>query len=176
MLPTGQVAIGLGGNLGDAVATLCAALPELHAQVPLHAVSALYQSAPVGPPDQPWYANAVVLGRWSGAPEALLDVLQAIEHRFGRVRTTRWGARTLDLDLLWFGSEVIETPRLRVPHPEMAHRAFVLTPLADVLNSPIDRAHSAADSSTLIRCDDPTWAHLRQHFTERPCPPSPYAP
>lgn len=130
-----RVAIGLGGNLGDAPATLIQALTQLRASagIRLVAVSPLYRSVAVGPAGQPDYANAVALLDTTLTPLALLDRLQAIEQDAGRVRAVRWGARTLDLDLLLFGQQCIGDERLTVPHAEMCWRNFVMQPLADLM-------------------------------------------
>src|SRR5690606_32248818 len=112
--------IGLGGNLGDPADRLRAAAQDLAAipQTQLKHVSSLYRSPPPGPPDQPHYVNAVAALETALAPEALLDALQALEARHGRVRDgQRWGPRTLDLDLLLYGAAQLATPRLTVPHP-----------------------------------------------------------
>ena len=127
--------IGLGGNLGHPEARLTQALEEL-ASLPaseLVARSSLYRSHPVGPADQPTYINAVAALLTRLSAEALLDAMQAMETRFGRVRKgERWGPRTLDLDLLLYGDARISHPRLQVPHPQMTKRAFVLYPLAEI--------------------------------------------
>lgn len=126
--------IGLGANLDEPVTQLRTALREL-ALLPasrLVAVSPLYRNPPMGPQDQPDYVNAVAALETELAPEALLDALQDIENRQGRVRLQRWGARTLDLDILLYGSAQIQTPRLTVPHPGVKERAFVVQPLADI--------------------------------------------
>ncbi|MEO6699517.1 MAG: 2-amino-4-hydroxy-6-hydroxymethyldihydropteridine diphosphokinase [Paraperlucidibaca sp.] len=127
-------AIGLGGNIGDAPATLCFALEQLaaHEQITLTAISPLYRSAPIGPAGQPDYANAVVTLTTSLSPDALLSVLQDIEHMAGRERLLRWGARTLDLDLLLYANITMHSPRLTIPHIELCNRAFVLVPLTDI--------------------------------------------
>ncbi len=127
-------AIGLGGNLGDAPKSLCFALEQLaaHAQIHIAAISRLYRSAPIGPAGQPDYANAVVGINTSLSPIALLDALQAIEQMTGRERLVRWGARTLDLDILLYGEVKIQSERLTIPHAELLNRAFVLIPLADI--------------------------------------------
>lgn len=128
--------IGLGSNLDDPKQQLQQALEGLR-QVPesrLTAVSRFYRSKPMGPADQPDYVNAVVMFDTCLAPLALLDALQAIEQAQGRVREgERWGPRTLDLDLLLYGPEVIDLPRLQVPHPGIIQRSFVLQPLFDLV-------------------------------------------
>lgn len=127
-----QAAVALGSNLGDRLATLRSAVQALGGVGALTARSALYETAPVGPP-QPDYLNAVVLLDTALEPLALLDALLDIERRHGRVRgQARWGPRTLDLDLLALGDRVVRSDRLVLPHPELAVRAFVLRPLADV--------------------------------------------
>jgi 2-amino-4-hydroxy-6-hydroxymethyldihydropteridine diphosphokinase len=128
------VYVGLGANLGEREAALRHALKAL-GQCPgtrVLRVSPLYGSAPVdaGGPD---YLNAVAELVTTLAPEALLQALQAIEQSAGRERPYRNAPRTLDLDILWFGDRVIDTPTLTVPHPRMAERAFVLRPLADLV-------------------------------------------
>ncbi|KAA0010903.1 2-amino-4-hydroxy-6-hydroxymethyldihydropteridine diphosphokinase [Billgrantia pellis] len=126
--------IGLGSNLDDPLDQVRRALEAL-AGLPLTTrigTSRLYISRPVGPQDQPDFINAVAHLRTWLSPLALLDQLQALEQRHRRIRQRHWGPRTLDLDLLLYGDETVERPRLRVPHPEMAKRAFVLLPLAEL--------------------------------------------
>ena len=126
--------IGLGSNLQDPAAQLRSALEQMKAipDTTLLDCSDLYSSAPIGPGQQPDYVNAVASLDTGLAPEDLLDALQAIENRHGRERTLRWGARTLDLDILLFGTRQLDTARLQVPHPRMAERNFVLEPLAQL--------------------------------------------
>ncbi|MGM0594928.1 MAG: 2-amino-4-hydroxy-6-hydroxymethyldihydropteridine diphosphokinase [Pseudomonadota bacterium] len=127
--------IGLGSNLNDPVAQLGQALDALRqlADSRLTAVSRLYRSDPMGPPGQPDYVNAVAMLDTRMEPLLLLDALQQIEQAQGRVRSgERWGPRTLDLDLLLYGAEVIDHPRLQVPHPQLRQRSFVLVPLAEL--------------------------------------------
>ena len=118
--PFQQVAIALGSNLGASRTTLDEAL-ERNEGVRVIRRSSWYRSAPIGPV-QPDYVNGCALLEVSLAPEALLDVLQATENLFGRVRAERWGPRTLDLDLILYGLQRIATERLEVPHPRMAER------------------------------------------------------
>ncbi len=126
--------IALGANLGDPAATVRAAFEALAAlpQTRLEATSALYRTAPVGITEQPEFINAAARLATELAPEALLDALLAIEQQFGRIRAERNGPRTLDLDVLLYDEQVIDTPRLTLPHPRLHLRAFVLYPLADV--------------------------------------------
>ena len=128
-------AIGLGANLGDAEGTLRRAIDVLAglSSAPVRA-SRLYHARAWGRTDQPDFINAVVIIETALPARALLDRLLAIERDFGRVRVDgdRWGPRTLDLDLLLHGDANIDEPGLRVPHPYLHERAFVVLPLAEI--------------------------------------------
>lgn len=129
------VVVALGGNLGEVVPTLEAAVRELSEAVRITAVSPLYRTEPVGGAlvaGQPDYLNAVVLGRTSLAPWSLLQLLHRIEAAHGRIRAARWGARTLDLDLIAYGDLESDDPQVNLPHPRAHQRAFVLAPWAAV--------------------------------------------
>ena len=126
--------VGVGSNLGDRWANLALAARALRGEprVSLLRASRVWDTAPLGPP-QPRYLNAVLELEALGPAPALLRVLERVERAGGRRRTAvRWAARTLDLDLLLFGDEVIRTPRLVVPHPALVARRFVLAPLAEL--------------------------------------------
>ncbi len=126
--------IGLGSNLGDREANLRQALEHL-ALTPETTVvraSSLYDTEPVGALDQPHFLNAVAQLETQLAPRQLLWNLMLIERRLGRVRTQRWGPRTLDLDLLLYEDAVIDEDDLQVPHPELPKRSFVLVPLVEL--------------------------------------------
>ena len=130
--------VGLGANLGDAAATVRVAQQAL-GELPrtrLLAASRLYRTAAWGKTAQPDFINAAALIETGLSARALLDALLAIERRFGRTRAAdgsdRWGARTLDLDLLLYGDQQICTDTLTVPHPRMHERGFVLAPLAEI--------------------------------------------
>jgi 2-amino-4-hydroxy-6-hydroxymethyldihydropteridine diphosphokinase len=128
------VHIGLGGNLGDPIATLREAL-ALVAELPgveLDAVSSAYESAPVGLEDQPPFVNAAARLRTDLPLDELLAGLLGVERRLGRVRTVRYGPRTCDLDILLAGEEVVDDPGLAVPHPRLAERRFALEPLVEL--------------------------------------------
>ncbi len=129
-----KVYLGLGSNLGERESMIRQALEAL-SQLPdteLVRASSLYDTEPVGDVDQPNFLNAVAELDTELSPEQLLWNLQLIEKRLGRERTRRWGPRTIDLDLLLYGDEVIEEDALRVPHPELTRRAFVLVPLVEL--------------------------------------------
>ena len=125
--------IALGSNLGDKEKNLRRALLLLTQQgVEVVRVSSFLSTEPYGVTDQPQFLNAVACVHTSLAPLALLDVLLATELAMGRVRLRHWGERNIDLDLLLYEDVVLDTPRLRLPHPDMQNRDFVLLPLAEI--------------------------------------------
>jgi 2-amino-4-hydroxy-6-hydroxymethyldihydropteridine diphosphokinase len=126
------VCLGLGSNLGDRRRNLAVALRRLEPLVRIEAVSSLYETEPVGSRDQPPYYNAACRGVTGLPPRGLLRHLREVEHELGRRTGRRWGPRPIDIDLLLYGDVVVEEPELRVPHPELPGRPFVLMPLADV--------------------------------------------
>lgn len=129
-----EVVLALGSNLGASEQTLRDVLHELAALegLELTAVSPLVRTAPVGGPEQPDYLNAVVIGRTTLAPRALLRACQAIESGHGRERLVRWGPRTVDIDIVVHGSTLAVTDDLELPHPRAHQRAFVLQPWAEL--------------------------------------------
>lgn len=128
------VFIGLGSNLDNPANQIKLAVTALDNldEVSVIARSSIYSSPPMGPPDQPDYTNAVVEVDTTLFAHDLLDKLQEIELQQGRVRLVHWGARTIDLDLLVYGGNIIDDERLKVPHPGIALREFVLYPLAEI--------------------------------------------
>jgi 2-amino-4-hydroxy-6-hydroxymethyldihydropteridine diphosphokinase len=128
------VTLALGSNLGDRREILQGGVDAIAGlgQVRVVAVSPLYETAPVGGPAQPDYLNAVVLARTDLPSRDLLDRLHEVEAAFDRVRAVRWGARTLDIDIIAAGDERSDDPELTLPHPRAHERAFVLAPWHDV--------------------------------------------
>ncbi|EMF0720179.1 2-amino-4-hydroxy-6-hydroxymethyldihydropteridine diphosphokinase [Citrobacter freundii] len=130
-----RVYIAIGSNLASPLKQVNAAVQAL-GEIPdsqIIAVSSFYRTPPLGPQDQPDYLNAAVALETTLAPEALLNHTQRIELQQGRVRKAeRWGPRTLDLDIMLFGNEVINTERLIVPHYDMKNRGFMLWPLFEI--------------------------------------------
>lgn len=126
--------IGLGSNLDNPIGQIRSAVQSLRQldNSTLTCVSPFYWSSAVGPAGQDDYLNGVVALDTKKTPEELLDALQAIENAQGRIRSIRWGSRTLDLDLLLYGVQIINTDRLVVPHPEILNRDFVIRPLIDI--------------------------------------------
>ncbi|WP_411832443.1 2-amino-4-hydroxy-6-hydroxymethyldihydropteridine diphosphokinase [Pseudoxanthomonas mexicana] len=153
-------AIGLGGNVGDAAATLRQAAQALDALpgTRLLRLSRLYRTPAWGVEDQPDFVNAVALVQTALAPRPLLEALLEVERRFGRdrARERRWGPRTLDLDVLLYGAQVVDEPGLQLPHPRLHLRAFALAPLLEVAPDaeipgfgPARNAASAMDMSNI---------------------------
>ncbi|PWI34591.1 2-amino-4-hydroxy-6-hydroxymethyldihydropteridine diphosphokinase [Vibrio albus] len=127
--------IAVGSNMSDPVSQAKLAIESLKTlpKSEFMQTSSLYSSTPMGPQDQPDYINAVVCIQTELTPLQLLDCTQAIEQEQGRVRKEeRWGPRTLDLDILLFGNEVLDSERLTIPHYGMKEREFVLYPLAEI--------------------------------------------
>ena len=126
-----RIVVGFGSNVGDRVGHLVAGLGALVRRWRPFAVSSLYESAPVGPVEQPAFLNAVAVFETADSPETVLEHLLAVEQARDRTRGVRWGPRTLDLDLLLYGGSRVELPGLTVPHQELANRRFVLEPLLE---------------------------------------------
>jgi 2-amino-4-hydroxy-6-hydroxymethyldihydropteridine diphosphokinase len=124
--------IGIGANLGGRIANIERALEAIEELGETLSRSSLYRTKPWGKTDQPWFVNMVVLLETDLAPRALLARLQAMEKDLGRTGGERWGPRTIDLDLLLYDDLAIDEPGLRVPHPHLHERAFVLVPLAEI--------------------------------------------
>jgi 2-amino-4-hydroxy-6-hydroxymethyldihydropteridine diphosphokinase len=128
-----RTVIAMGSNLGDRMDYLQGGLDGLFdtPRITFLAVSPVYQTAPVGGPEQPDYLNAVVIAQTSMPARAVLERCLSLEDAYGRVRDERWGPRTLDLDLIIYGDEVSNSPGLTLPHPRAHERAFVLAPWHD---------------------------------------------
>lgn len=131
--PPAKAAISLGSNLGESPTILEKALQTLEqtSGIIIENISNWYETVPVGPA-QPNYINGCAILQTELSPENLLSILLEIEIKFGRVRAERWGARTLDLDLILYENLILNTPQLQIPHPRMSERAFVLLPLAEI--------------------------------------------
>jgi 2-amino-4-hydroxy-6-hydroxymethyldihydropteridine diphosphokinase len=146
-----RVVLALGSNLDDRLALLQSAVDRLATTpgVSVRAVSSVYETDPVGP-EQPDYLNAVVVVDTSLSPAELLAVTQGIETALGRVRAERWGARTIDVDVIDYAGVVSDDPALTLPHPRALERAFVVVPWSDVDDRPLP----AVDASGVRRRHD----------------------
>lgn len=127
--------IGLGSNLGDRRQYLIEAVERLqrNESVQVARCSSIYETAPVGLADQPYFLNMAILIHTTRKPDELLRLLLDTERSLGRVRDIRWGPRTIDLDLLLYGALTLRTEELELPHPRMLERAFVLVPLMEIM-------------------------------------------
>jgi 2-amino-4-hydroxy-6-hydroxymethyldihydropteridine diphosphokinase len=139
--------VAFGANLGEPVETLRSAAARLGGRpgIDLAAGSPIYRTRPIGPPGQPDFANAVARVETTLGADELLDALLAVEAEYGRVREVRFGPRTLDLDLIWYGGEERSDARLVLPHPRAHEREFVLRPLADLAPGLVLRGRQVGD-------------------------------
>jgi 2-amino-4-hydroxy-6-hydroxymethyldihydropteridine diphosphokinase len=125
--------LGLGSNLGDRLENLRRAVTLLEERgIPVLRSSRVYETVPVGGPEQPDYLNAVIEVEATGTARDLLQAAVGVEDAMGRVREERWGPRVIDVDVLTFDREELDEPGLQVPHPRMHERAFVLIPLLEL--------------------------------------------
>jgi 2-amino-4-hydroxy-6-hydroxymethyldihydropteridine diphosphokinase len=147
-----QAFVGAGSNLGNRIEMLKGAFDALRARPETTGIvsSSIFETLPVGVTAQPFFLNAVFGIETSESPEGLLNTLLEIEQGFGRIRGERWGARTLDLDLLVFEGERRSSDVLQLPHPRMLERGFVTAPLRELLSAP--------------RVQTPRWKELRERL------------
>jgi 2-amino-4-hydroxy-6-hydroxymethyldihydropteridine diphosphokinase len=127
-----SVYLSFGSNLGDRATNLRAAIAQLNVAGRLLAVSAIYETQPVDVPDQPWFLNCVAAIETEKTPRELLQLALQVEATMGRLRMRDKGARKIDIDIVLFGDRVVNEPGLRIPHPAMHHRRFVLEPLVEI--------------------------------------------
>jgi 2-amino-4-hydroxy-6-hydroxymethyldihydropteridine diphosphokinase len=159
-----RVFVSLGGNIGDVKNTLATALQQIKqlSGVFRLSVSRLYFTSPVGEKERPYYYNAVCAFDYANSAQTLLQELQGIENRLGRVRTGLHSPRTCDLDILLFGDDIVQIPLLEIPHPRMYERLFVLIPLLELIPSDA-RALLACknlqkiDSGTVVPAGNTAW-------------------
>jgi 2-amino-4-hydroxy-6-hydroxymethyldihydropteridine diphosphokinase len=165
--------VGLGANLGDPVEAFVATVKTLQRRGRVIGVSPLYRSRPIGPA-QPDFHNAAVRVELEGEPLDLLGILTEIEQAHGRERSQHWGPRTLDLDVLWLADRVLDSDRLRVPHPRLVERAFALVPLLSLVPTahdprtarPFLDALLALGTAGLEAVSDARWDRLMAELTD----------
>jgi|ERR1700746_1995061 2-amino-4-hydroxy-6-hydroxymethyldihydropteridine diphosphokinase len=149
------VYLSLGSNIGDREQNLRSAMDELpHAGVALRKVSSFYETEPVDLREQPWFLNCVVEAETHFDPFMLLRALREIETKMGSKKLVAKGPRLIDMDILLYGSETIDTPELQVPHPRMHLRRFVLVPLAEIAPDVIYPATNLSIRQLLERTPD----------------------
>lgn len=146
----------IGGNEGDREAALSEARTHLsEAAGTIRQASSLYETAPWGRTDQPWFLNQALLLETEMDAAALLNTLLQIEEKMGRKRMERYGSRRIDIDILFFNDAIIDLPRLIVPHPEIANRRFVLQPLAEIAPEFCHPVLRTSVRELLQACTDP---------------------
>jgi 2-amino-4-hydroxy-6-hydroxymethyldihydropteridine diphosphokinase len=128
-----KAAIALGANMGDRLASLRRAVKALSGKAgTVISTSEVYETTPWGMTDQPSFLNAAIIIETELCPMELLAEVKKIEQELGRVESVRWGPREIDLDIIFYGDAVVDDPMLKIPHPHMRERSFVLAPLADI--------------------------------------------
>ncbi|MFI5057796.1 MAG: 2-amino-4-hydroxy-6-hydroxymethyldihydropteridine diphosphokinase [Candidatus Acidiferrales bacterium] len=158
--------LSLGSNVGDRKANLRGAIAALEgAGVRVRRVSSLYETEPVDFLEQPWFLNCVVEAETELEPLALLRALREIESRMGSKKLIAKGPRLLDMDILLYGEETIDTPELQVPHPRMMHRRFVLEPLAEI--APELRHSSWSGTATDLLAGTPDRSAVQRYREEK---------
>lgn len=162
-----EAVLAFGGNLGDPVSAFAGALRSLsaHPQVTLGRRSSVWRTAPWGKTDQPEFLNMAAAIETTLSPEDLLAFCQSLEREAKRERRERWGPRTLDIDILFYGQGAIDRDGLQIPHPRIAERAFVLAPLAEIDRDRVigERSvaqHMAALADEGVRLDTEATARL----------------
>lgn len=148
--------IGIGSNLGDPLSNCLDAIATLISleQISLTQQSSFYKTEPVGFRDQDWFVNGVVEVKTAYSPRSLLETLKVIEYEMGRRAGEKWGPRVIDLDILFYGQEIINEKDLIIPHPELHKRRFVLIPLNEIAPYVIHPAFGVSVQGLLGRLED----------------------
>lgn len=145
----------LGTNLGDREENLAAARNlMLEREIAVKAISSVYETAAWGIEEQPGFLNQVLEVATDLSPEALLKTLLGIELEMGRVRIEKWGERLIDIDILYYQDQVIDTPELKVPHPEIPNRRFTLVPLVELAAEEVHPVSGKTQEELLAVCPD----------------------
>lgn len=156
-----KIYLSLGTNQGSRLKNLQAACIELSKyDIKVEASSPIYQTAPWGKPDQPWFYNVVLEIDSPYEPDQLLEVCLDIEKKLGRIREIKWGQRIIDIDILYFGDLVMDTKHLKIPHPEIQNRRFNLLPLVVLNPLLIHPLLQKNQKELLVYCNDNLGCYL----------------
>lgn len=155
-----RVYLLLGSNLGDKRKQLSIARDHIKSYFDLEECSGLYQSAAWGIEDQPSFINQVLKGNCMLSPEELLENILNTEKIMGRERKVKWGERLIDIDILYFGSQILDMKTLQIPHPYIHKRRFTLQPIADISPGFIHPVFNRTQAQLLECCEDPLKVHL----------------
>lgn len=148
--------LGLGSNIGDRKKHISQTINKIESKIgPCLQQSGLYKTAAWGKTNQSYFINQVIEIHTEWAPIDILDGILAIEKQLGRIRKEKWGERIIDIDLLFYGSDIVELPRLLVPHPFIAERRFVLAPMHEIAPDFIHPIFERSISDLLAACPDP---------------------
>ena len=151
-----NVFLGLGSNIGDRKNNIQQTISKIeHCIGEIAAQSSLYKTAAWGKTDQSYFINQVIKISTPLSPIDLLDQVLRVERQRGRIRKEKWGARSIDIDILFYGSEIIELPRLLIPHPFIAERRFVLAPMHELAPDFLHPVFERTIRELLTSCDDP---------------------
>lgn len=154
----------LGSNLGDREGYLDKARKQIRQEaVTLLKVSSIYETAAWGTHAQPDFLNQVIVIETKLTAEHLLRTVQQIESSLGRQRSEKWGARTIDIDILFHGDQIIESPELVIPHPAIPRRRFTLIPLAEIIPAFVHPVLNKTIEKLLVECNDPLTVNLFKH-------------
>ncbi len=156
------ILLSLGSNLGDRDSNLRTALEQLEeAGISVTHRSSLYETEPVDLQEQPNFVNLVCEVKTQLSPDQLLETCLAVEQKMGRKRRQRWGPRKIDIDLLFYGQEIIDQPQLQIPHPRLRQRRFVLIPLEEICSSFRDPKTGKTVTQLCSLCRDRSWVRRR---------------
>ncbi|GGF30380.1 2-amino-4-hydroxy-6-hydroxymethyldihydropteridine diphosphokinase [Echinicola rosea] len=150
-----QIVLLIGGNLGDRKKLIQEAVERLSSKFKVVGASSVYETAAWGGHSSGRYLNQALVMETALSAEEVLNITQSVENVLGRQRLQKWGDRTMDIDIIYFGEEVIDTDRLKVPHPLMAERRFVLTPLAEIMPDFVHPVLNKTNQALLESCQDP---------------------
>jgi len=155
MIEENYVYLLLGSNLGDRLQVMQTAIELIQKEIgEIHAVSSVYETAPWGVLDQPAFLNQVVKIQTELKAEEVLRIILEIEHELGRVRYERWGARVIDIDILYFRNLILDSARLTIPHPRLHERRFTLIPLAEIAPDYVHPILNRSSLQLLASCPD----------------------